>query len=162
MKPNRIVINFDNREAASSAVAGRRQRSSRSGVGRVLAIIAALLVLVLGGIAGGGYFWWRHYQTTPAYSLALLVDATQRNDRQSTDNILDSDKIAADFVSQIRARVPASAAWASHIDLNVMSSSAKVKETLHDELIKEFDGFTTRCSQLRVLCTTPARRSSST
>ena len=56
MKPNKIVINFDNREAGSSAVAGRRERSSRSGVGRVLAIIAVLLILVVGGIADGGYF----------------------------------------------------------------------------------------------------------
>jgi len=142
MKPNKIVINFDNREAGSSRVADRRERSSRSGVGRVLAIIAVLLVLVIGGIAGGGYFWWRHYQTSPAYSLALLVDATQRNDRQSIDNILDTDKIATDFVSQIRARVPASAVWASQIDLNRMSSSAKVKETLHDQLVKELQRLT--------------------
>ena len=101
-----------------------------------------LLILVLGGIAGGGYFWWRHYQTSPAYSLALLVDATQRNDRQSIDNILDTDKIATDFVSQIRARVPAAALWASQIDLAKMSSSAKVKETLHDQLVKELQRLT--------------------
>ena len=112
MKPNRIVINFDNQESASARHDTGRQRSSRSGVGRVLAIIAVLLILIVGGIAGGGYLWWRHYQASPAYSLALLVDATQRNDRQAIDNILDTDKIATDFVSQIRARVPASAIWA--------------------------------------------------
>jgi hypothetical protein len=90
----------------------------------------------------GGFFWWRHYQSGPAYSLALLVDATQRNDQQAIDDILDTDKICTDFVSQIRARVPASAIWASQIDLTKMSSSAKVKETLHDQLIKELQQLT--------------------
>lgn len=141
MKRNRIVINFDNREAPFAAGAGHR-RSSRGGVGRVLAIIALLLVLIVCGIAAGGYFWWRHYQSSPAYSLALLVDATQRNDRQGIDNILDTDKIATDFVAQIRARVPASGILASQIDLNKISSSPKVKETLHDQLVKEFQRLT--------------------
>jgi uncharacterized membrane protein len=142
MKPNRIVINFDNQEQASARHDTGRQRSSRGGVGRVLVIIAVLLILIVGGIAGGGYLWWRHYQASPAYSLALLVDATQRNDRQGIDNILDTDKIATDFVSQIRARVPASAIWAPQVDLTKMTSSAKVKETLHDQLVKEVQRLT--------------------
>jgi hypothetical protein len=70
------------------------------------------------------------------------VDATQRNDRQAIDNILDTDKIATDFVSQIRARVPASAIWAPQVDLTKMTSSAKVKETLHDQLVKEVQRLT--------------------
>ena len=108
----------------------------------MLIVIAVLIVIVIGGIAGGGFFWWRHYQSGPAYSLALLVDATQRHDQQAVDNILDTDKIATDFVSQIRARVPASAIWASQIDLTKMASSAKVKETLHDQLVKELQRLT--------------------
>src|SRR4051794_26205406 len=142
MKPNRIVINFDNPEPARASRDGGSRRPARRGVGRVLAVIAVLLLLVIGGLAGGGYLWWRHYQSSPAYSLALLVDATQRNDRQGIDNILDTDKIATDFVSQIRAQVPASAIWASQIDLTKMSSSAKVKETLHDQLVKELQRLT--------------------
>jgi len=141
MKRNRIVINFDNQEAPS-AHRGVGRGSSRGGVGRVLIVIAVLIVIVIGGIAGGGFFWWRHYQSGPAYSLALLVDATQRHDQQAVDNILDTDKIATDFVSQIRARVPASAIWASQIDLTKMASSAKVKETLHDQLVKELQRLT--------------------
>ena len=139
MKRNRIVINFDNKEAP---FASGRRRSGGSGVGRVLAVIAVLLILIVGGLAAGGYFWWRHYQSSPAYSLALLVDATQRNDRPGIDNILDTDKIATDFVSQIRARMPASNIWASQIDLTKMSSAAKVKETLHDQLVKELQQLT--------------------
>jgi hypothetical protein len=105
-------------------------------------VIAILLLLIVGGLVAGGFFWWRHYQSSPAYSLALLVDATQRNDQQAVDKILDTDKIATDFVSQIRARVPGSAIWGSQIDLTKMSSSAKVKETLHDQLVKELQRLT--------------------
>jgi uncharacterized membrane protein len=142
MKPNRIVINYDNPPSAPAGRAVGRPRSSRSGVGRVLIVIAVILILVVGGLAGGGYFWWRHYESSPAYSLALLVDATQRNDNQAIDSILDTDKIATDFVSQIRARVPAAALWASQVDLAKMSSSAKVKETLRDQLVKELQRLT--------------------
>jgi len=105
-------------------------------------VIAILLVLVVGGLAAGGYFWWQHYQSSPAYSLAVLVDATHRNDRQTIDSILDNDKIATDFVSQIRAHVPTAALWASQVDLGKMSSSAKVKETLHEQLVKELQRLT--------------------
>ena len=141
MKRNRIVINFDDPAAGSGGGAPRR-RSSRRGIGRVLAVIAILLVLIVGGVAAGGYFWWRHYQSSPAYTLAVLVDATQRNDKESIDRILDTDKIATDFVSQIRARVPAASLWASQVDLAKMTSSAKVKETLHDQLVKELQRLT--------------------
>jgi len=142
MKRNRIVINFDDPAAASGRGGASRRRSSGRGIGPILRVIAILLVLIVGGVVAGGFFWWRHYQSSPAYSLALLVDATQRKDQQAVDNILDTDKIATDFVSQIRARVPASAIWASQIDLTKMSSSAKVKETLHDQLVKEVQRLT--------------------
>jgi hypothetical protein len=142
MKRNRIVINFDDPAAASGGGVAPRRRSARRGIGRVLGVIAILLVLIVGGLVAGGFFWWRHYQSSPAYSLALLVDATQRNDQQAVDKILDTDKIATDFVSQIRARVPGSAIWGSQIDLTKMSSSAKVKETLHDQLVKELQRLT--------------------
>src|SRR4051812_34331671 len=143
MKRNRIVINFgDDPAAPSGPGAAPRRRSSRGGIGRVLAVIAILLVLIVGGLAAGGYFWWRHYQTTPAYALAVLGDATQRNDKPAVDSILDTDKIATDFVSQVRARLPARAIWAAQVDLTKMSSSAKVKETLHDQLVKELQRLT--------------------
>ena len=47
------------------------------------------------------FFWWRHYQTTPAYSLAVLVDAAQRNDMATVDTIADMDKIVDNFAAQV-------------------------------------------------------------
>jgi hypothetical protein len=138
MKRNRIVIDFDNKEVARA----RPRRKSGRGVGRVLLFIAVILLLIVGALGAGGYFWWRHYQSSPAYSLALLVDATQRNDQQAVDSILDNDKIAADFVSQIRARVPTSALWASQIDPAKISLTPKLKDTVHDQLIKQLQELT--------------------
>jgi hypothetical protein len=142
MKRNRIVINFDDPAVASGGSAAPRRRKSRRGIVTVLGVIAILLVLIVGGLAAGGYFWWRHYQTSPAYALAVLVDATHRNDKQTIDSVLDTDKIATEFVSQIRARVSPATVWAAQIDLAKMPSSAKVKETLHDQLVKEIQRLT--------------------
>src|SRR5256714_83118 len=138
MNRNRIVINFDNKEAGRA----RPREKSRGGIMRPLLIIAIILVLIVSGLGVGGIFWWRHYQSSPAYSLALLVDATQRNDKQAIDEILDNDKIAADFVSQIRARVPTSTLWASQIDPAKISLTPKLKETVHDQLIKQLQELT--------------------
>ena len=138
MKRNRIVIDFDNKEVARP----QRRRKSGRGIGRVFLFIAVILLLIVGALGAGGYFWWRHYQSGPAYSLALLVDATQRNDKQAVESILDNDKIAADFVSQIRARMSASTVWTSQIDPAKISLTPKLKDTLHDQLIKQLQELT--------------------
>src|SRR5229473_7234430 len=105
LRRNRIVIPLDNARADEQG----RVRERRSGrAGRVLMFIAIVLVVVIIGALAGGYFWWRHYQSQPAYSLALLVDAAQRNDGAEIDRLLDLDKITSDFVLQVNARVPGS------------------------------------------------------
>lgn len=140
MKRNRIVINLD------QLPRGARGGGSRRGLSRVLLFIAIILLVVVGGVAAGGYFWWRHYQTTPAYSLALLVDAAQRNDSATVDGILDSDQIAADFIQQVRQRLPASSTAASLLasqgDAGKDSLAAKLKDSLHNQLMKELQQLT--------------------
>ena len=107
----------------------------------MLLLVAIILLVVVGGVAAGGYFWWRHYQSGPAYSIALLADGAQRNDSATVDGILDTDKITADFVSQIRHRLPASSPAASLLPSQVDpvrdTLSAKLKDTVHEQLIKE-------------------------
>src|SRR5947209_15175502 len=103
MKRNRIVINLGQAQQQGGArrgVAGE----SRGGLRWILLLIAMLLIMFVVGVAGGGYLWWHHYQSSPAYSLALLVDASQRNDTAAVDGLLDTDKVTADFISQVRQR----------------------------------------------------------
>ena len=135
MKRNRIVINLDQNQPRAA-----RGKRSRGGFGRVFLFVAIILVIVVGGVAAGGYFWWRHYQSGPAYSLALLADAAQRNDSATVDGILDTEKITSDFMVQVRSRLPASPSVASvfpQTDSIRNSLSAKLKDTVHEQLMKE-------------------------
>ena len=91
----RLVINFDQQDTARN-VQGRRQRRWPKVLAGLVFIAGALVVLAAAGL----FFWWRHYQTTPAYSLALLVDAAQRNDMASIDQVVDTDMIVADLADR--------------------------------------------------------------
>jgi hypothetical protein len=137
MKRNRIVINLDQNQPS---------RRSGRGLGKPLLIIGIVLLLAVGGLAAGGYFWWRHYQNSPAYTLALLVDAAQHNDSATVDGILDADKISDDFVAQVRQKLPNppvdSALLQSSADSVKGSISAKLKETLREQLMKELQQLT--------------------
>jgi hypothetical protein len=141
MKRNRIVINFDKLRSGYG-------KKARGGLARPLIIIAVVLLLLVGGVAGGGYLWWRRYQGTPAYSLAVLADAAQRNDQATVDSILDMDKVTEDFVSQVRQLTTGSASsllpsdWSAKVNSLVPSVTPKLKETVHDELVKELKRLT--------------------
>jgi uncharacterized membrane protein len=145
MKRNRIVINLDEAQAAPGS--GRRRRA-RGGAGRLLLIVGIVLLLLVAGLAGGGYLWWRNYQNSPAYSLALLADAAQRNDTAGVESIIDSDKVCDDFVAQVQQREGGSAVSAITSILPAQTTSAmqtvtpKLKQTVHDELMKEVQRLT--------------------
>jgi hypothetical protein len=67
-------------------------------------VLAALGTMVLGIVllaTAGLYLLWQHYKTTPTYSLAMLVDAAQRDDMALIDNLVDTDKIAEGIASQV-------------------------------------------------------------
>jgi hypothetical protein len=136
LRRNRIVIPLDSARA-DEQVRVRTRRSGRAG--RMLGFIAIVLVFVIIGALVGGYFWWRHYQSQPAYSLALLVDAAQRNDGAEIDRLLDLDKITTDFVAQVKARVPGSSLLPAQVEQTL---TPKLKPTVRDELTKELQRLT--------------------
>ena len=147
LKRNRIVIPLDQAQAGQKVSApGGPTGPKKSRAGKILGIIALLLILIVVGIAAGGYFWWRNYQAKPAYSLALLVDASQRNDTAEVDRRLDMDKITDNFISQVRARVTGGSALAalvpSQIDQAIAGLAPKVKPTVHDQLTREIQRLT--------------------
>jgi len=125
----------DKPEAIPSASEERR------GIGRPLMIIGIVLVVLIAGAIGGVYFWWRNYQATPAYSLAILADAAQRNDTAAIDNLFDTDKITDDFVAQVRERTSASPVN-SLFGSSVPTITPKMRQVAHDELIKELQRLT--------------------
>jgi hypothetical protein len=64
----------------------------------VLALLLAVFVLL---VAGGIFFWWQHYKTTPSYSLAVLVDAGQRNDLATVQSLVDTDQVVKNFTGEV-------------------------------------------------------------
>lgn len=136
-KRNRIVIDLN-----QPPPPGWRPRGKRSGrVGRILAIIGVVLLLLLIGVGVGVFFWWQNVKSQPAYTLALLVDAAQREDRAELERILDYDKISEAFVADVRSRVTGTSILnslvPSQIDQIVSNIAPKLKETLREVLPTE-------------------------
>jgi len=135
MKRNRIVINMDSPPP----------KRSRGRLGKLLLILALVLLLIVAGLGTGGFFWWRNFQNGPAYALAVLVDAVQRNDTVTFDKMIDPDKISADFVTQVRDKMSGSLAASlssAQTDAATTAVSAKLKQTVHEQLVNELRDLT--------------------
>ncbi|HKO95644.1 MAG TPA: hypothetical protein VJU86_01540 [Pyrinomonadaceae bacterium] len=63
---------------------------------RVLLLITLALLIIS---VVGAFAWWRYFKTTPTYSLAVLIDAAQRDDAQAFDTVFDTDKVVENFLS---------------------------------------------------------------
>src|SRR5882757_4386356 len=86
--------------AASSALTaktGKKRSILRTILKTVLLLLLALVVI--GG--AGGYFYWQNYKKTPAYSLALVVEAARKDDKDALSRLVDTDKIVDAFVPQL-------------------------------------------------------------
>jgi hypothetical protein len=97
--------------------------------------------LILG--AAGIFFWWQHYKTTPAYSLALLVDAVHRNDTAKFDQIVSADKIADTSASQLKQNVlsqyssEVNDSFRKQIESKLNGLSANVKQMVREDVEKQ-------------------------
>jgi hypothetical protein len=145
----RIVINLDapkdDATQRSRRPAGKRRRWLR-----VLGILA-LLVLIGVVVAGvGGFLWWRHYQTTPAYTLTLLFDAAQRNDLAEFQKHVNDDEVAKNMMTSVSQKAAGRYGFAlnssvqQQIDSRMSSLLPQVKQTIHDEVVKEMQAFASK------------------
>ena len=64
-------------------------------------------MLIAGLAAGGLYFWWQSYKTTPAYSLALLMDASQQKDTPVIEQMIDTNQIIDNLAPRISEKAVA-------------------------------------------------------
>ena len=138
----RIVINLE----PGPGNKPQARRKSRRWL-RILALLAIVLVVVIGLAAVGGFFWWRHYQSTPAYSLTLLVDAAQRGDVEELAKRIDDEEIARNMATLVSKKASAryglamSAATQQKIDQAMPALLPRVKQTIHDEVTNEIKNF---------------------
>ena len=150
----RIVINLDQPAGGApggySPIPGARAYQSAPKKRRWPKVLAVFLILIFVGVvaaAVGGYFYWRHYQTTPAYSLALIIDAAQRNDMDSFQKRIDDDAIAKNLIADVtkkaqdRYGIALSPALQKQVETAVPTLLPRVKGTIHDEVAKEIKEF---------------------
>jgi hypothetical protein len=138
----RLVIPLERQRPIVHAAAPKKSR-----VGKILALFAASILVIILFLAGGVFLWWQHYQTTPAYSLALLVDAAQRNDMTAVDKIVDTDKIVNDFAKQVTDKT------SSHYGAALSDATRKQIESLLPTLLPAIkqtvrDGLASRVKEL--------------
>ena len=144
----RIVINVDGPQSEATKrmqVRGKGRRWLR-----VLAILAVLGVVVVVLLVVGGFMWWRNYQSTPTYTLTLLIDAAQRNDPAEFQKRINDDEIAKNMVASVSEKAAARYGLAfnssvqERIDNLVPSVLPRLKQTIHDEVVKEIKAFASK------------------
>lgn len=145
----RIVINVD----GPPSVATKRVRTTGGKKRRWLRVLAILVVFVLVVVVlavAGGFFWWRNYESTPAYALTLLIDAAQRNDAAEFQKRINDDEIAKNMVASVSQKAAARYGLAFNssvqekIETTVPSLLPRLKQTIHDEVVKEIKVFASK------------------
>jgi hypothetical protein len=118
---------------------------TNTGKGHNLRWLALILIGLLIIAFAGGFAWWQHYKTTPAYSLALLVDAAQRNDAVAFDEVIDIDKVVDNFTPQVMDALTGGVASELARSLRVQLQSlapnvlGSVKQTIKEEVRKRIN-----------------------
>lgn len=132
---SRIVIDVEQARA--------QQPQKSKGRGRNIlgmsAIVLGVLLLLLLGI---GYAWWQNYKQGPSYTMALLVDAAQREDVKAVEELIDSDRIAEGFVPQVADKLSGGAGGAvrQQIEAALPQVKPRVRETMREEVAGAMKG----------------------
>jgi hypothetical protein len=112
-KRSRIVVSVEQTPSAEdrSAAVGRRRggkfRARRDGGRRRRALLVAAIPFVAIAllIFGAGYWWWQSFKSSPTYTLALVVDAAERDDREAFETLVDVEGVSRSVVPQVIERV---------------------------------------------------------
>ncbi|HLM58911.1 MAG TPA: hypothetical protein VK422_22600 [Pyrinomonadaceae bacterium] len=139
---SRIVVDVARvqAEAQSNRKGGRRRRAFS-----IAALVAGGLLLIL---LVGSYTWWQSYKKGPAYSLALLVDAAQRDDLPAVEAMIDGDQVAQGFIPQVIEKLTGAGATLppevrGRLTAALPQLLPRVRETVREEVaqaVKEVAG----------------------
>ena len=129
----------------SSGGGANRGSGSSSGLKKVLGLLALALVAVVLAATLGGYLWWRNYKQSPGYTLALLVDASLRDDTKAFDEIVDTDKVTENFAPQVADKITGnSGAGGAMLDqlrnrlgANTQQILATARESVREEIKRQ-------------------------
>jgi hypothetical protein len=135
---SRIVVDVARIQAET-----RGRKARRFGrAGRLLSVTGLVVIALALVLLACGYLWWRSFERSPAYSLALLVDAAQRGDNQSVESLIDADQIAQGFIPQVVERLTAADSPVPPQARPQLSSAMpqllpRVRESVRDEIAQE-------------------------
>jgi hypothetical protein len=110
-KRSRIVVNVEPKPPEDRTAGVKRWqgtfRARRTGGRRRRALVVALIpfAVILLLVFGVGYWWWQSFKSSPAYTLALMVDAAERDDRQEFERLVDVEGVSRSVVPQVIERV---------------------------------------------------------
>ena len=136
----RIVIDLD---APQSGPAARARVGKRGRWRRILALLMFVVLFVVVAAIVGGFFGWRYYQSTPSYTLTLMIDAAQRNDVAEFQKRIDDEEIAKNMLASLSQKAAGRYGFAlnssiqQRIDTIVPTLLPGLKQTVHDEVVKE-------------------------
>lgn len=142
MRP-RIVINLDEAKSTGGKPVARKRRRWP----RVLGILALLVVIGVVAAGVGGYLLWRNYQSTPTYTLALILDAAQRNDVAEFQKRINDEEIAKNMTASVSQKAAARYGYALNSSIQQQIDSAmpallpRVKQAVNDELFKAMQAY---------------------
>ncbi|HVI70253.1 MAG TPA: hypothetical protein VM656_02055 [Pyrinomonadaceae bacterium] len=149
----RIVIDLDAPQggpAARGASVNSRPGGKRAKWRRILALfMGVVLVVVLAAIVGG-FFGWRYYQSTPAYTLTLMIDAAQRNDLAEFEKRIDDEEIAKNMLATVSQKAAGRYGFAlsssiqQRIDTVMPTLLPGLQQTIHEEVVKEIKEFASK------------------
>src|SRR5258706_12922430 len=71
---------------------------------RPFAIAGAVILSIIAIASVSGFLYYQSLKRTPQYSLALLVDAAKRDDKQTVNQFIDIDAVVDDFMPQIMTK----------------------------------------------------------
>ncbi len=155
MNPNepirkRIVINLDSQGPGGTGGQAYSANRRRRRWPKVVATLLLLIVLGIVGLAVGGYFWWRNFQASPEYSLALIVDAAQRNDMAAVQKQIDDEAIAKNLITEVTQKATSryglamNAGLQQQIDTMVPTLLPQLKDTIQAEVAKQIKEFASK------------------
>jgi len=143
----RIVIDLD---APQGGPAARARVGKRGRWRRILALFMGVVLVVILAAIVGGFFGWRYYQSTPAYTLTLMIDAAQRNDLAEFQKRIDDDEIAKNMLASVSQKAAGRYGFAftssiqQRIDTVMPNLLPGLKQTIHDEVVKEIKEFASK------------------
>lgn len=145
----RIVIDLDAPQGGPAA-RGPVARGKGGRWRRILALLVGVVLVVVLAAIVGGFFGWRYYQSTPAYTLTLMIDAAQRNDLAEFQKRIDDEEIAKNMLASVREKAASrygfglSSSIQQRIDTVMPSLLPRLQQTIHDEVVKEIKEFASK------------------